>query len=75
MTGWNQPSANFGFTMMHRDECDIAFSLETAYFGTEDNKISEEKMIELGRCFAKAVKRYCIQWSMLLKTRKLICKT
>jgi len=58
MTGWNQPSPNFGFTMMHRRECDIAFSLETAYFGTEDNKISEARMLELGRCYAKAIKRY-----------------
>ena len=58
MTGWNQPSTNFGFTMMHRPECEIAFSLECAYFGTEDNKISPEKMIELGRCYAKALKEY-----------------
>lgn len=58
MSGWNQPSESFGFTMMHRKECDIALSLETAYFGTKDNKISEEKMIELGRCYAKAVKKY-----------------
>lgn len=58
MTGWNQPSAGFAFTMMHREECDIAFSLETAYFGTEDNKISEARMLELGRCYAKAIKRY-----------------
>lgn len=58
MTGWNQPSANFGYTMTLRPECDIAFTLETTYFGTEDNKISQEKMLELGRCFAKAVKKY-----------------
>ena len=58
MTGWNQPSTSFGFTMMHREECDIAFSLETAYFGTEDNKISEEKMVELGKCYARAIKKY-----------------
>lgn len=58
ITGWNQPSPHFGFVMMNRKECDIAFSLETAYFGTEDNKISEERMLELGRCFAKAIKRY-----------------
>jgi len=60
MTGWNQPCENFGFTMMHRSECDITFTLETTYFGTEDNKISEEKMIELGRCYAKAIKKYIV---------------
>lgn len=58
MTGWNQPSANFSYTMTHRSECDIAFSLETSYFGKEDNKISEEKMIELGRCYARAIAEY-----------------
>ena len=57
-TNWNQPNTNFGFTMMHRDECEIALSLETAYFGTVDNKISEEKMIKLGKCYAKAIKKY-----------------
>jgi len=59
MTGWNQqPNGSFGYNMMHRPECDIAFTLETAYFGTETNKISEENMIELGRCFAKSIKKY-----------------
>ena len=59
MTGWNQqPNGSFGYNMMKRPECDIAFSLETAYFGTEDNKISEEKMIEFGRCYAIAIKKY-----------------
>ncbi len=58
MTGWNQPSPNFGFTMINRSECDIAFTLETAYFGNEDNKVSEERMIELGKCYARAIKLY-----------------
>lgn len=59
MTGWNQqPNGSFGYNMMHRPECDIAFTLETTYFGTEDNKVSEEKMIELGRCYAKSIKKY-----------------
>ena len=58
MTDWNMPSPNFGFTMMERSECELAFSFETAYFGTEENKITEEKMIELGRCFARAMKKY-----------------
>jgi len=58
MTGWNQPNPNFGFTMMHRPECELAFSLECTYFGTEENKVSIEKMIALGRCYAKAIKQY-----------------
>ena len=58
MTGWNQPSTNFGCTMNGREECDLAFTLETAYFGTESNKISTDMLITLGRCFAKALKSY-----------------
>ena len=58
-TDWNQPSANFGFTMNSRPECKLAFSLENAYFGTPDNKISTDRLIELGRCFARAIKEFC----------------
>ena len=58
MTGWNQPSTNFGYTMNLRQECDLAFSLETAYFGTENNKISTDMLIRLGKSFAKAIKNY-----------------
>ena len=58
MTGWNQPSTNFGYTMNLRQECDLAFTLETAYFGTENNKISTDMLIRLGKSFAKAIKNY-----------------
>lgn len=57
-TGWNVPSSNFGYTMMHRPECEIAFTLENAYFGEEDNKVSAQRLIELGRCFAEAIREY-----------------
>lgn len=57
-TEWNTPSAQFAFNMTVRPECDVAFTLETAYFGTEDNKVSQAKLIELGHCFAKAIKAY-----------------
>lgn len=59
MTTWNQqPSPNFGFTMTSRPDCELAFALETAYFGEACNKVTPEKLIELGRCFARAIKRY-----------------
>ena len=58
MTGWNQPSANFGYIMNHREECDLAFALETTYFGRENNAISADMLICLGKCFAKALKSY-----------------
>ena len=53
-TGWNQPSPNFSFTMHSRPECALAFSLENTYFGTTDNKVSGEKLVKLGQCFAHA---------------------
>jgi hypothetical protein len=58
MAGWNMPSPNFGYTMMQKPECDIAFSLESAYFGTADNKVDAKKLVELGKCFANAIRRY-----------------
>ncbi len=57
-TGWNQPSPSFACTMCSRPECEIAFTLESAYFGTADNKVMPEKLIELGKCFAKSIMRY-----------------
>ena len=58
MTGWNQPSPNFAYTMNCSKECDLALSLETAYFGTESNRISTDMLIRLGRNFAKAIREY-----------------
>lgn len=59
ITGWNQePNQNFGYTMNSREECELAFSLETPYFGTENNKISTDMLICLGRSFARAIKNY-----------------
>lgn len=40
---------------------DLSFTLETAYFGTEDNVFSQEGAVELGRCFAKAIRKYIAQ--------------
>ena len=57
-TGWNQPSTSFACVMTNRPECDIAFALESAYFGTEENKVSPDRLVELGKCFAVSVKRY-----------------
>lgn len=59
MTTWNrQPSPSFGYTMSVRPECNLAFSLETAYFGTKGNKVSQARLLALGRCFARAMKAY-----------------
>ncbi len=57
-TSWNQPSPNCAYTVNCRPECDLSFSLESAYFGTPENKISQECLVALGHCFAKAMKVY-----------------
>ena len=36
----------------------MAFSLETMYFGTNDNIFDGEKAVNLGKAFAKALKEY-----------------
>ena len=57
-TGWNKGGTQFANYMKERKENNISFTLETAYFGTEENKVDNNKLLELGRCFAKALNRY-----------------
>ena len=57
-TKWNQPSSSFAYTTNTRPDCELAFTLESTYFGEQDNKVLPEKLIELGKCFARAVKKY-----------------
>ena len=57
-TKWNQPGPSFAYTTNNRFECKLAFTLENAYFGTEDNKVSQKKLVELGKCFLRAVNKY-----------------
>lgn len=48
----------FSVYMAKRSENDIAFTLETAYFGTPENPVGAKDLIELGHCFAEALKKY-----------------
>lgn len=58
-TGWNQSdSPQFAKFMQKLPENNVAFTLETAYFGTPENRVSQENLIESGRCFARALKEY-----------------
>jgi len=57
-TDWNKPAPTFGYTMNSRPECSLAFTLESCYFGTESNKVSAERLINLGRSFAKTIKEF-----------------
>ncbi len=63
-TGWNKGGTQFSSYMKKRAENIIAFSLETAYFGTKENKVNNDKLLELGRCFANALKKYIAEENM-----------
>lgn len=57
--GWNSSKAPcFGCYMNDIGKAKIAFTLETAYFGTEDNIFTQDRAVELGKCFALAIKKY-----------------
>jgi hypothetical protein len=43
---------------MRRRGLEVSFSLETAYFGKPENRFTQERGIELGRCFAEAIRKY-----------------
>lgn len=59
-TAWNRFGPQFACYMSQRPENQLAFTLETTYFGTEDNQVSKQGLLELGRCFAKAVGEYML---------------
>ena len=48
----------FSVYMAKRPENDIAFTIETAYFGTSENPVGAKSLIELRHCFAEALKKY-----------------
>lgn len=57
--GWNKSDApTFATHVMKKKTAELAFTLETAYFGTKENIFTVEKAIQTGRCFAKALRKY-----------------
>lgn len=57
-TEWNLFGNHFSCYMSLIPENQLTFTLETAYFGTPENQVSEEKLLALGRCFTKALRAY-----------------
>lgn len=56
---WNRTDGpTFANYILRKPDADVAFTLETCYFGEKDNIFSQEKAKELGRCFALALRRY-----------------
>lgn len=57
--GWNKSGApTFAACVMEKESAELAFTLETTYFGTQNNVFAAEKVIETGRCFARALRKY-----------------
>lgn len=70
MTGWNMKNTSFSMYVSQRKENELAFSLETAYFGTQDNKVSQASLVELGKCFARAIRHYINNFEGKIKLDK-----
>ena len=59
--------------MLTKANADVAFTLEIAYFGTEDNIFSQDNAVELGRCFAKSIKDYDENYKRISFTGDIMC--
>ena len=55
---WNQGAPNFSRYMSALPDNEVAFTLETAYFGHPDEPVTPSRIIALGRAFARALRRY-----------------
>ena len=59
--GWNDPAVmnrSCAAYSLTQPGVEFASTLETTYFGEPDNMISQARMLETGRCFARSIKRY-----------------
>lgn len=73
-TNWNSSRTPcFANYMLTKANADIAFTLETAYFGTEDNIFSQDNAVELGRCFARSIKDYDEKYKKISFTGDIMC--
>lgn len=58
-TEWNKcTDPTYATYIRKNDNCHLSFTLETAYFGTHENKANEEKFLNLGEDFAKTLIDY-----------------
>ena len=57
--GWNKSATpTFAAFVLEQPSSELAFTLETAYFGTRENMFTQERGVETGRCFAGALRQY-----------------
>ncbi len=71
---WNRPDTPcFAVYMLDQAKAKLAFTLETAYFGTGNNIFSQKNAVELGRCFAEGIRKYDSDMAMITFTGDLMC--
>ena len=57
--GWNKSTTpTFASFVLEQPSSKLAFTLETAYFGTREYAFTQERGVETGRCFARALRQY-----------------
>ena len=57
--GWNHSDTpTFASYVLGQEGTELAFTLETAYFGTKEHMFTPKSIIENGRCFARALRQY-----------------
>lgn len=58
-TGWNKDNTpTFSTFFNSRPDCRLALTLETTHFGTEDNQITAQRMLNTGRAFCRALREF-----------------
>jgi hypothetical protein len=61
-TGWNKDDTPTFSTFFNlRPECKLALTLEVTHYGTEDNKVTSQRLINTGRAFCRALDDYTEQ--------------
>ena len=57
--GWNKDTTpTFSTYFNSRPDCKLALTLEVTHYGTDDNKVSAERLINTGRAFCRALDSY-----------------
>ena len=55
-TGWNKDETPTFSTFFNlRPECKLALTLEVTHYGTDDNKVSADRLVNTGRAFCRAL--------------------
>ena len=58
-TGWNaNTNASFSMFMAHRPGLELAFTLETTYYGMKENQVTQNRLIAFGQCMTRALRAY-----------------